>query len=110
MSTETADAFQALADRGRREILMMVAKEKRSINAIAENFDISRPAVSKHIKILQNAGFINIEEKGRERYCVLNQSGFSEVQQWISLFEEYWTAQFKSLENFLANNAPIAKK
>ena len=67
MSTETVDAFQALADRGRREILMMVAKEKRSINAIAENFDISRPAVSKHIKILQNAGFINIEEKGRER-------------------------------------------
>jgi len=49
MSTGATDAFQALADRGRREILMMVAKEKRSINAIAENFDISRPAVSKHI-------------------------------------------------------------
>lgn len=106
MSTETVDAFQALADRGRREILMMVAKEKRSINAIAENFDISRPAVSKHIKILQNAGFINIEEKGRERYCVLNQNGFNEVQQWIDMFEEYWTAQFRSLENYLAANAP----
>ena len=110
MSTETADAFQALADRGRREILMMVAQEKRSINAIAENFDISRPAVSKHIKILQNAGFINIEEKGRERYCVLNQNGFSEVQQWINMFEEYWTAQFKSLENYLAANVPTPKK
>lgn len=110
MSTETVDAFQALADRGRREILMMVAKEKRSINAIAENFDISRPAVSKHIKILQNAGFINIEEKGRERYCVLNQAGFSEVQQWINTFEEYWIAQFKSLENYLAANVPTPKK
>lgn len=110
MSTETVDAFQALADPGRREILMMVAKKKRSINAIAENFDISRPAVSKHIKILQNAGFINIEEKGRERYCVLNQNGFSEVRQWIGMFEEYWTAQLKSLENYLAANAPIPKK
>lgn len=110
MNTETTDAFQALADRGRREILMMVAKEKRSINAIAENFDISRPAVSKHIKILQNAGFINIEEKGRERYCVLNQAGFSEVQQWISMFEEYWTAQFRSLENYLAAHVPVPKK
>ncbi|GGH45755.1 ArsR/SmtB family transcription factor [Dyadobacter endophyticus] len=110
MSIETVDAFQALADPGRREILMMVAKEKRSINAIAENFDISRPAVSKHIKILQNAGFINIEEKGRERYCVLNQSGFSEVQQWISTFEQYWTAQFRSLESYLAANVPVPKK
>jgi DNA-binding transcriptional ArsR family regulator len=85
--------------------LLMVAKEKRSINAIADNFDISRPAVSRHIKILQNAGFIDIEEKGRERYCVLNQAGFNEVQSWINLFEEHWKAQFKSLESYLANNA-----
>ncbi|WP_353717789.1 metalloregulator ArsR/SmtB family transcription factor [Dyadobacter sp. 676] len=109
MSTETIDAFQALADRGRREILMMVAEKKRTINSIAENFDISRPAVSKHIKILQNAGFIDIEEKGRERYCVLNQDGFSEVRRWIDLFEEYWTAQFKSLESYLANRAPASE-
>ncbi len=104
MSTGTVDYFQALADPGRRDILMMVAKQKRSINAIAENFDISRPAVSKHIKILRNAGFINIEEKGRERYCVLNQAGFNEVRQWINLFEEYWKAQFENLENYLASN------
>ena len=66
MSTETTDAFQALADRGRREILMMVAKEKRSINAIAENFDISRPAVSKHIKILKECEVIQSKKMGRE--------------------------------------------
>lgn len=110
MSTETIDSFQALADPGRREILMMVAKEKRSINAIAENFEISRPAISKHIKILQKAGFINIEEKGRERYCVLNQAGFDEVQQWIDLFEEYWKAQFKNLENYLSSHVPLPGK
>lgn len=109
MTTLAVDSFQALADPGRREILMMVANEKRSINAIAENFDISRPAVSKHIKILETAGFINIEEKGRERYCVLNQAGFNEVQQWINLFEEYWTNQFRNLESFLAKNPETGK-
>jgi DNA-binding transcriptional ArsR family regulator len=110
MIGQFTDSFQALADPGRREILLMVAKEKRSINAIAQNFDISRPAVSKHIKILQNAGFINIEEKGRERYCVLNESGFLEIKQWIELFEEHWMAQMKSLESFLANNTVVQKK
>ena len=103
MTISNVDIFQALADPGRREILMMVSRQKRTINSIADNFDISRPAVSKHIKILQNAGFINIEEKGRERYCVLNDTGFKEIQQWISLFEEYWISQFKNLESFLEN-------
>lgn len=110
MNTDTIDSFQALADPGRREILMMVAKERRSINAIAENFDISRPAISKHIKILQKAGFIKIEEKGRERYCVLDQAGFDEVQQWINLFEEYWEAQLQSLENYLSSHVPLPGK
>jgi len=102
MTASDGDVFQALADPGRREILLMISQKKRSINSIAENFDISRPAVSKHIKILQGAGFINIEEKGRERYCVLNDAGFKEVQQWISTFEQHWITQFKNLENFLA--------
>jgi DNA-binding transcriptional ArsR family regulator len=106
MTTQHADYFQALADPGRREILMMVAGKKLSINTIAGNFDISRPAISKHIKILQNAGFINIEEKGRERYCVLNESGFTEIRHWIAFFEQYWTSQFINLENFLGNQNP----
>lgn len=70
MSTGTVDYFQALADPGRREILMMVAKEKRSINAIADNFDISRPAVSKHIKILQMQDLLTSKKKaGKDIAC-----------------------------------------
>lgn len=99
----TPDCFQALADPNRREILLMLAREKHSINAIAENFDISRPAVSKHIKVLEQAGFIMITDQGRERYCELAQSGFEEVQQWINYFEVYWHAKMQSLENYLKN-------
>lgn len=102
----TVDCFQALADPSRREILLLLAKEKQSINAIAENFDISRPAVSKHIKVLEQAGFISISDQGRERYCELDQGGFEEVQRWIGYFEVYWRAKLQSLDNYLKNRKP----
>jgi DNA-binding transcriptional ArsR family regulator len=106
----TTDCFQALADPSRREILMMLSKEKQSINSIADNFDISRPAVSRHIKVLYNAGFIVITDQGRERYCELDHSGFDEVKEWITFFEKYWTTQMKNLQTFLDKKAPQKKK
>jgi len=101
MNKARLDSFQALADPSRREILRMLSKEKRSINSIAENFNISRPAVSKHVKILYETGFIEIEEQGRERYCQLSQEGFKEIQEWINFFEKYWTKKLKNLETYL---------
>lgn len=101
MSQTRLDPFQALADPSRREILRMLSKEKRSINSIAENFNISRTAVSKHVKILYENGFIEIEELGRERYCQLSQEGFNEIQEWINFFEKYWTKKMKNLEIYL---------
>jgi len=95
------DNFQAIADASRREILLMLTKEKCSINTIAEKFDISRPAVSKHIKVLEQTGFIMIEDKGRERYCMLNPSGFQQIQEWINFFEGYWTDKLQKLESYL---------
>jgi DNA-binding transcriptional ArsR family regulator len=103
------DCFQALADPSRREILTMLSKEKQNINAIADNFNISRPAVSKHIKVLFSAGFITITEQGRERFCELNHTGFDEINEWISFFETYWTTKLKSLETFL-NSKPSIRK
>lgn len=101
MSKNRIDCFQALSDPSRREILMLLSAEKRSINSIAENFNISRPAISKHIKILYQAGFITIEDQGRERYCMLHPEGFEEVQEWIRYFEKYWTKKLKNLETYL---------
>ncbi|MCR6640403.1 MAG: metalloregulator ArsR/SmtB family transcription factor [Sporocytophaga sp.] len=98
---ESLDPFYALADPSRRYILQLLSKDSLSINALAENFEMSRPAVSKHIKILNSAGFISIEDIGRERYCVLNQEGFAEVQEWINFFDAFWKKKLRKLEKLL---------
>jgi DNA-binding transcriptional ArsR family regulator len=95
------DVFQVIADGSRREMLMLLSKDSLTINALAQNFDMSRPAVSKHVKILQEAGFITITDIGRERYCLLKQEGFKELQQWISYFDKFWPAKLKKLESLL---------
>ena len=68
---------------------------------MAENFDMSRPAVSKHIKVLYNAGFISIQDIGRERHCILKQEGFEEVKQWLDYFDTFWATKLKNLEILL---------
>lgn len=101
MSIPTLDAFQVIGDPCRRKMLTLLSKDNLTINSLAENFDISRPAVSKHIKILEGAGFISIRDIGRERYCTLKQDGFDEVQEWISYFDKFWTSKLKKLETLL---------
>lgn len=103
MATQTFDAFQVIADPGRRKILKLLSKNSLTINALAENFEMSRPAVSKHIKILDNAGFISIQNIGRERYCILKQDGFNELQEWIDHFDNFWTSKLRKLQTLLAN-------
>ncbi|HEY8968682.1 MAG TPA: metalloregulator ArsR/SmtB family transcription factor [Puia sp.] len=101
MPTNTLDAFQVIADPSRRQMLQMLSKDSMTINALAENFDMSRPAVSKHVKILHNAKFISIKDIGRERYCTLRQDGFNELQDFIDQFDKFWTTRLKKLENIL---------
>ncbi|MGC4102373.1 ArsR/SmtB family transcription factor [Ferruginibacter sp.] len=103
MSTATLDAFQIIADPSRRQMLMMLSKDSMTINSIAENFDMSRPAVSKHVKILYNGGFITIQDIGRERHCVLKQDGFDEVQDFINYFDKFWAAKLGKLQSILNN-------
>lgn len=101
MAAQTLDAFQVLADPSRRQMLLMLSKDSMTINALAENFDMSRPAVSKHIKIMYIAGFISIKDIGRERYCTLKQEGFDEVQDFIQSFDKFWTNKLKKLQTLL---------
>src|SRR6202008_3777522 len=98
MTTHTLDAFQVIADPSRREMLMLLSKDSMTINSLAENFDMSRPAVSKHIKILYGAGFISIKDIGRERYCTLKQEGFNEIQDFINYFDKFWTNKLSKLQ------------
>ncbi len=103
MAQPTLDPFQAIADPSRRQILRLLSKESLTINALVENFDMSRPAVSKHIKILHSTGFITIEDIGRERYCTLKQEGFAQLQEWIDFFDSFWKLKLKKLELLLNN-------
>ena len=103
MPIPVLDAFQVIADPSRREILKLITKDNLNINALAENFDMSRPAVSKHIKILETAGFITVTDIGRERYCTLKPDGFRELQSWMNYFDNFWGSKMKKLENILKN-------
>lgn len=105
MSTQGLDAFQVIADPSRRQMLMMLSKDSMTINSLAENFDMSRPAVSKHIKLLYNAGFISITDIGRERHCVLKQDGFNELQDFINYFDKFWNKKLQKLQAILNNKS-----
>lgn len=109
MATPRLDAFQAIGDPSRRKMLMLLAKNSLTINSLAGNFDMSRPAVSKHIKILYNTGFISIQDIGRERYCILKKEGFEELQEWIAYFDKFWVSKLKKLETLLNNKLSDTK-
>jgi DNA-binding transcriptional ArsR family regulator len=106
MAIPTLDAFQVIGDPSRRKMLMLLSTDSMTINSLADNFDMSRPAVSKHVKILYTAGFISIRDIGRERYCTLKKDGFEELQGWISYFDGFWTSKLKKLESLLNNKLP----
>jgi DNA-binding transcriptional ArsR family regulator len=95
------DVFQAIADPTRREIIKLVAKQSLNLNAIAENFDVSRPAISQHIKILTECGLIMIIPQGRERYCEAKLEKLNEVTEWVEEYTRIWKQRFDSLENYL---------
>jgi DNA-binding transcriptional ArsR family regulator len=105
MAVQTLDTFQVIADPSRRQILQLLSKDSLTINSLAENFEMSRPAVSKHIRILNEAGFISIQNIGRERYCILKQDGFNDLQEWIDYFDKFWTSKLKKLETLLNKKA-----
>lgn len=99
------DVFQAIADPTRREIIGMIAKQPMNLNAVSERFDISRPAISKHIKILTQCGLIVIKQQGRERLCQPNFGQLREVSQWIEQYSQFWNARLDALGDFL-NSKP----
>lgn len=95
------DVFQAIADPTRREIIRMIATQSLNLNSVAEHFDISRPAISKHIKILTECGLIIIHQKGRERHCEPNLRKLNEVSEWVEQYKQFWSKKLDALENYL---------
>jgi DNA-binding transcriptional ArsR family regulator len=102
MNMETRrDVFQAIADPTRRAILGLLAMQTLSVNAVAENFEISRPAVSKHVKILEECGLISIKQEGRERYCQAKLDKLNEVSHWVMQYKMFWENKLDALEIYL---------
>lgn len=95
------DVFQAIADPTRRDIIHLIAGKTLNLNAVAENFDISRPAISKHIKILSECGLIIINQQGRERYCEAKLEALNEVADWVDQYKQFWTDNLNSLDKYL---------
>lgn len=100
------DVFQAIADPTRREIISMLSQQSLNLNAVADKFDISRPAISKHIRILTECGLITIKQQGRERYCEMKFEQLAEVAEWIEQYRNFWTKKLDTLENFLSKPSP----
>lgn len=104
MNESQFDPFQIIADPNRRKILELLSGDEQTVNSLVENFEMSRPAVSKHIKILHEGGFISIRNQGRERICSLHQEGFLQIQEWLSYYEEFWTNRLSRLQQLLSRN------
>ncbi|MDB5248021.1 MAG: winged helix-turn-helix transcriptional regulator [Segetibacter sp.] len=97
------DVFQAIADPTRREIIQMLASATLPLNAVVEKLDLSRPAISKHIKILAECGLIMIEQIGRERYCKARLDKIKEVTDWTDRLSKLWDQKLQSLKNDVEN-------
>ncbi|MBK6331721.1 MAG: winged helix-turn-helix transcriptional regulator [Bacteroidetes bacterium] len=95
------DIFQAIADPTRRAIIVLIAIQAMTPNAIAEHFHTSRQAISKHLRILTECELISQEQKGREIYYSLEIDKMKEIDKWLTQFRKIWETRFNQLDNLL---------
>ena len=104
------DVFQAIADPTRRDIINLIARQPLNLNAIADNFNSSRPTISQHIKILEECGLILITQQGRERYCEAKLEKLKEVSNWVDQYTKDWNETLDLLEGYLDKKQRTKKK
>lgn len=97
------DVFQAIADPTRRDIITLISKEPLNLNAVAENFPVTRQAISLHIKILEECGLILIRQEGRERICSIQPKKLADVAEWIEPFRMMFESKYSQLDKVLKN-------
>jgi DNA-binding transcriptional ArsR family regulator len=96
------DVFQAIADPTRRAIIVLIAMQAMTPNALAEQFNTSRQAVSKHLKILTECELVSQNQKGREIYYQLQVEKMKEIDKWLEQFRKIWEKRFDQLDTILA--------
>jgi DNA-binding transcriptional ArsR family regulator len=100
-ATARRDVFQAIADPTRREIIGLIVKKPQNLNTLAENFDVSRPAISQHVKLLVECGLVVIRQVGRERYCEARLQKLDEVSAWVNKYQQFWQQKLDALDKYL---------
>ncbi len=95
------DVFQAIADPTRRAIIALIALQAMTPNALAEHFDTSRQAVSKHLRILTECELVKPESQGREIYYTLDLNKMKEIDKWLEQFRKIWESRFHQLDDLL---------
>jgi len=96
------DVFQAIADPTRREIIGLIAKKPMTPNNVANSFDISRQAISKHIQILTECGLLSLNIQGRDYYYTIQPKKLAEVNDWLEPFRKMWEDRFDAIDNLLS--------
>ncbi|MFT3795210.1 ArsR/SmtB family transcription factor [Flavobacterium sp.] len=95
------DVYQAIADPTRREIIGIIAQQPITVNAIAEKFDVTRQAISLHLKILSECGLLSIKQSGRERLCEAKLEKLNEVHEWVQQYQKIWAGKLKALKTLV---------
>ena len=103
MSYRIDDVFSAIADTNRRKILMLLAEKELTVNSITEEFKISRPAISKHLKVLLKTNLVIPRQEGRERYYNLNVEPLNQVRNWLKFYDKFWDNKLNALKNYVEN-------
>lgn len=104
------DVFQAIADPTRREIIHLLSQQPQNLNTIAANFEVSRPAISKHMKILTECGLVIIKQQGRERFCEVQLKKIVQVSEWAEQYRQFWTVKLDALDKFLSQSKTTKHK
>ncbi|GAB3913747.1 metalloregulator ArsR/SmtB family transcription factor [Larkinella knui] len=97
------DVFQAIADPTRRAIILLIAAQAMTPNAIADHFNTTRQAVSKHLRILTECELVQQEPRGREIYYQLQVAKMKDVEEWLAQFRTLWESRFNELDQVLAD-------
>ena len=97
------DTFLAIADPTRRSIVMSLAQSERSFGELADQFEMSRPAVSQHLKVLRESGVVDVRPDAQRRIYSLSDNGLNEIDTWLSKVRDYWTPRLDTLEQLLGD-------
>jgi len=98
---QVQQTFAALGDSTRMAIIERLAAGETSLSEVAQPFQMSQTAVTKHVNILRDAGLIKVSKRGRTRYCQLLPAPMKQAEQWLETYQRFWAEQFDSLAKFL---------